>query len=237
MPNLSRASLLVVNWRKMRFDDRLPSPPATPASNRVKDMPPSTSSAVAGMAEAIEQNQEFYPADYKSPLTAGNKLARVAWGVVYLLMFRFTPAPCFAWRRMLLQLFGAKLAPSVHIYPSARIWASWNLTMESRACLAQEVYCYNVDRVFLAADSTVSFRSFLCTASHDINHPQRPLVTGPIRIERGAYLFADAFIGMNVTVGEGAVVAARAVVVRSVAPFDVVGGNPARVISHRKAPA
>jgi len=200
-------------------------------------MPPSTSSAVAGVAEAIEQNQEFYPADYKSPLSAGNKMARVAWGVVYLMLFRFTPAPCFAWRRMLLQLFGAKLAPSVHIYPSARIWAPWNLTMESRACLAQEVFCYNIDQVFLGADSTVSFRSHLCAAGHDINDPARPLVTGPIRIERGAYVFADAFIGMNVTVGEGAVVAARSVVVRSVAPFDVVGGNPARVISRRQATA
>jgi putative colanic acid biosynthesis acetyltransferase WcaF len=164
-------------------------------------------------------------------------MARVAWGVVYLMLFRFTPAPCFAWRRMLLQLFGAKLAPSVHIYPSARIWAPWNLTMESRACLAQEVFCYNIDQVFLGADSTVSFRSHLCAAGHDINDPARPLVTGPIRIERGAYVFADAFIGMNVTVGEGAVVAARSVVVRSVAPFDVVGGNPARVISRRQATA
>jgi len=200
-------------------------------------MPPSTSSAVAGVAEAIEQNQEFYPADYKSPLSAGNKLARVTWGVVYLLLFRFTPAPCFAWRRILLQLFGAKLSPSVHIYPSARIWAPWNLTMESRACLAQEVFCYNIDQVFLGADSTVSFRSHLCAAGHDINDPARPLVTGPIRIERGAYVFADAFIGMNVTIGEGAVVAARSVVVRSVAPFDVVGGNPARVISRRQATA
>jgi len=188
-------------------------------------------------SSTAEAPDAFYEGEYLNTLSLKNRVGRSIWGIVYLVLFRLTPVPCFGWRRMLLQLFGAKLAPSVHIYPSARIWAPWNLTMESRACLAQEVYCYNVDQVFLAADSTVSFRSFLCTASHDINHPQRPLVTGPIRIERGAYLFADAFIGMKVTVGEGAVVAARAVVVRSVAPFDVVGGNPARVISRRKAPA
>jgi putative colanic acid biosynthesis acetyltransferase WcaF len=46
-------------------------------------------------------------------------------------------------------------------------------------------------------------------------------------------VFADAFVGMNVTVGEGAVVAARAVVVKDVAAYEVVGGNPARVIGHR----
>jgi acetyltransferase-like isoleucine patch superfamily enzyme len=39
---------------------------------------------------------------------------------------------------------------------------------------------------------------------------------------------------MGVTVGEGAVVAARAVVVRDVAAGDVVAGNPARTVSKRR---
>jgi len=64
-------------------------------------------------------------------------------------------------------------------------------------------------------------------------HPERPLVTGPITIQRGAFVFAEAFIGMNVVVGEGAVVAARAVVVRNVESQSIVGGNPARVIGRR----
>jgi len=179
----------------------------------------------------------FYAADYSNGLPVGNKLARVTWALAYLLLFRLSPIPCFAWRRVVLRIFGATLASDAKVYPSTRIWAPWNLTMEHRSCLGPEVYCYSVDRLFLGVDSTASFRTFLCTASHDINDPLRPLVTGPIRLERGAFVFADAFIGMNVTVGEGAVVAARAVVVRSVAPFDVVGGNPARVISQRKAPA
>jgi len=59
-------------------------------------------------------------------------------------------------------------------------------------------------------------------------------VTAPITIERGAYVFADAFIGMGVTIGEGAVVGARAVVVRDVRPYMVVAGNPAREIRERR---
>ena len=179
-------------------------------------------------------DQFFYATDYRNSLPAGNKLARVMWALTYLMLFRLSPIPCFAWRRFLLRLFGATLASDAKVYPSTRIWAPWNLTMEQRSCLGPEVYCYSVDRVFLGVDSTASFRTFLCTASHNINDPQRPLVTGPIRLDRGAFVFADAFIGMNVTVGEGAVAAARAVVVRSVEPWDVVGGNPARVIAHRQ---
>ena len=44
---------------------------------------------------------------------------------------------------------------------------------------------------------------------------------------------ADVFIGMGVTIGEGAVVGARASVYKNVAPWTVVGGNPAKFIKKR----
>ena len=106
--------------------------------------------------------------------------------------------------------------------------------MADGACLGPHVNCYCVAPVSIGQDVTVSFRSFLCAASHDIDSPDRRLVTAPIAIEKGAYVFADAFIGMGVTVGEGAVVGARAVVVRDVKPYMVVAGNPAREIRERR---
>jgi putative colanic acid biosynthesis acetyltransferase WcaF len=175
----------------------------------------------------------FYASDYRNRHTLGNKLAREAWGWIWLLLGRTSPVPCFAWRRWLLRLFGARLAGTAKVYPTTRVWAPWNLSMEHGACLGPEVYCYNVAPVAVGVDATASFRSFLCTASHDIRHPDRPLVVGPIRLERGAFVFADAFVGMNVVIHEGAVVAARAVVVRSVAAYEIVAGNPARVVSSR----
>jgi putative colanic acid biosynthesis acetyltransferase WcaF len=176
----------------------------------------------------------FYTGEYQNTLQLSNRLARAAWGGVAATLFRLSPIPCFGWRRALLRLFGSVIASSAKVYPSTRIWAPWNLVMESGSCLGPEVYCYNVAAVHLGIDSTASYRSFLCTASHDIHHPERPLITGLIRLERGAYVFADAFIGMDVTIGEGAVVAARAVVVKDIAPYDIVGGNPARTVGKRQ---
>ena len=60
-----------------------------------------------------------------------------------------------------------------------------------------------------------------------------PLITGPIRIEADAWITADVFIGPGVTVGEGAVVGARSTVVRSVQPWTIVTGNPAKVVGPR----
>jgi len=192
--------------------------------------------ADGSVPEADDGLPHFYASAYRSELSLGNKLARVAWAVVHVLLFRFSPVPCHGWRRSLLRAFGGRIARTAKIYPSARVWAPWNLTMEPGAVVGPEVYCYSVGPIVLGVDSTTSYRTFLCSASHDIHHAARPLVIGRIRLERGAYVFADAFIGMNVTVGEGAVVAARAVVVRDVGDYEVVAGNPARVVSRRRLP-
>jgi maltose O-acetyltransferase len=54
----------------------------------------------------------------------------------------------------------------------------------------------------------------------------------PVHVCRGAFIGAGALLLPGVTVGEGAVVAALAVVGKDVAPGTVVAGNPAREISN-----
>ncbi len=49
------------------------------------------------------------------------------------------------------------------------------------------------------------------------------------------WIGAEAYIGPGVTIGDGAVIAARAVVVKDVPAWTVVGGNPAKVIKERPA--
>lgn len=43
----------------------------------------------------------------------------------------------------------------------------------------------------------------------------------------------DSLIMPGITIGDGAIIAARSVVVKDVAPYTVVGGNPAREIRKR----
>jgi putative colanic acid biosynthesis acetyltransferase WcaF len=180
------------------------------------------------------KSNSFYPHIYRSELSFRNKLGRLIWNIVWVLLFRSSPRIFFGWRRFLLRLFGAKLASSAVVYPSAKIWAPWNLEMGDRSVLGDHVDCYSVDRIIVDADATVSQYAFLCTASHDIESPDRSLIHKPIRVERGSWVFAGAFIAMGVVVGEGSIVAARSVVTKSVEPFSIVGGNPAKFIKERK---
>ena len=164
------------------------------------------------------------------PQTYESRARRVLWGLVWWLAYRPSPRLLHGWRRGLLRMFGAVIGEGAHPYPSARIWAPWNLTMGEGSCLGDYVQCYSVDRVTLEPHATVSQYTFLCTASHDYTIRDMPVITAPIRIGRRAWVAADAFIGPGVTIGDGAVVGARASVFRNVDSWTVVGGIPAHII-------
>jgi len=156
----------------------------------------------------------------------------VLWGFGGVL-FRFSPRPCFAWRRAVLRWFGASLGEQVNLYPSSRIYFPWNLTAGDWSAIGEDALIYNLGPVSLGRRVTISHRAHLCAGTHDYTQADLPLLKPPIRIGNEAWICADAFIGPGVTVGEGAVVGACAVVVKDVEPWTVVAGNPARVIKKR----
>ena len=183
-----------------------------------------------------------HPVRYSSELSLRNRAARAVWTLAWALFCRLSPRPFHGWRRSWLRLFGARVDRTASIYPSARIWAPWNLQMGARSALGDLVDCYNVGRVILEDDAIVSQQAYLCTATHDITDPGRKLLTAPIRLHRLSWVCAGAFLHPGVTLGEGAIAGARSVVTRDVAPWTVVAGNPAtpvkkRVMSGHGAPS
>ena len=160
----------------------------------------------------------------------GNQLARATWNIVWLLLFRLSPRPCFRWRNFLLRCFGARIGPGSHVYPAARIWAPWNLEMGRTAAIADGAFIYNPARVTLEDFSIVSHEAFLCAASHDYTRWDFPLVTKPIRVSRHAWVAARTFVHMGVTIGEGTVIGAASVVTRDMPEWTVCAGNPCQVV-------
>lgn len=56
---------------------------------------------------------------------------------------------------------------------------------------------------------------------------------GPIVVQDDVWIGTKAMIMSGITIHQGAIVAAGAVVVKDVPPYAIVGGNPARVIKYR----
>jgi putative colanic acid biosynthesis acetyltransferase WcaF len=160
-------------------------------------------------------------------------LRRVLWSICTPL-FRYSPRICFGWRRFLLRLFGAKVGRDTNIYNSAIVYMPWNLAIGPHSSIGEWALIYNLGRVTIGSRATISQRAHLCAGTHDYLRSDLPLQKPPIIISDQVWICADAFIGPGVTIGEGAVVGARAVVMKAVHPWAVVAGNPARFISQRE---
>ena len=149
-------------------------------------------------------------------------------------LFRYSPRFFFAFRNFLLRLFGAKLGSNVHIYGTAVIYMPWNLEVGDWSAVGEHAYIYNLGHVRIGSRSTISHRAHLCAGTHDYENPSMPLLKPPVFIGDQAWICADAYVGPGVSVGEGAVIGARAVVVKDVPPWSVVAGNPVRVLKRRE---
>lgn len=157
---------------------------------------------------------------------------RILWGIGRW-FFRLSPRPCFGWRRFVLRCFGAKIGRDVNTYPSTWIYFPWNLTVGDWSAIGAEAFIYNLGPVTIGEKVTVSHRAQLCAGTHDYTLPNLPLIKPPIVIKEQAWICADAFVGPGVTVGEGAIVGARCVVMRNVEPWAIMAGNPAQFIKKR----
>lgn len=166
------------------------------------------------------------------PYSVREYCGRALWSLATPL-FRLSPRPCYGWRRWLLRRFGASVGRDVRIHPSTRIVIPWNLTIGDQASLGDRVLVYNLGMVRIGSRATVSHLAHLCAGSHDYQDPRLPLLRMQIEIGADAWVCAQGFVGPGVEIGEGAVVAACAVVTRSVEPWSVVAGNPARLIKQR----
>jgi len=134
----------------------------------------------------------------------------------------------------LLRMFGARIGNNVHIHPSVRVFIPWNLSIGDWSSLGFETLVYSLGPVAIGSRVTISHGSHLCAGSHDFRDQAMPLLKLPITIDDDVWVCADAFIGPGVRISTGAVVGARGVVTKNVAPWTIVAGNPAREIGERK---
>jgi putative colanic acid biosynthesis acetyltransferase WcaF len=164
----------------------------------------------------------------------GASLAREAlWVLTSFLLFRLCPLKFSALKCAALRCFGARVGRGVIIKPNLRITFPWRLTLGDHVWLGEECWILNLASITIEDHVCISQRAFLCTGNHDYKSPTFDLITKPIRIERGAWIGANAFIGPGVTVGAHAVVTAGAVVTTNLPPDGIFRGNPAVWIKQR----
>jgi acetyltransferase-like isoleucine patch superfamily enzyme len=107
-----------------------------------------------------------------------------------------------------------------------------------RTWVGPYVVIYGNGGVRLGADVMIAAHSCLTSVGHghaDLSRPmmQQPIEVAPIVIEDDVWVGMNCTILPGVRIGRGAIVAAGALVRRDVAPYEIVGGVPARTLGRR----
>ncbi|WP_134090043.1 WcaF family extracellular polysaccharide biosynthesis acetyltransferase [Olivibacter sp. XZL3] len=175
-------------------------------------------------------NQDTYTG---ASFSLANRLKRLLWNLVYLILFKFSPRPFHAYRAFILRCFGAQVGKGVHVYPGVKIWAPWNLVLGDECGIASGVELYSQGLITVGYRAIISQGTYICTGTHDYTKAGHPLYTLPITIKDKAWVAADCFVHPGITIGEGAVIGARSVVTKDMPAWMVCAGHPCKPLKER----
>lgn len=174
------------------------------------------------------------PIEGGASFSLGNRLTRVAWGLTWLILARFTPPSLHGWRRLLLRAFGARVANGARVHASVSIWLPANLELGENCLVGPRARLYNQGRITIGARTVVSQGAQVCASTHDVSDPHFQLVLRPVTIGARCWVAADAFVGPGVTMHDGSVLAARGVLFSDAQGDTIYRGNPAEQLKARR---
>lgn len=114
-------------------------------------------------------------------------------------------------RTALLRLFGARVGARVLIRHRVRVLWPWKLEIGDDTWIGEGAWLLNLEHVHIGSDVCISQEAFVCTGSHDHRDPTFAFDNAPIAIGDGAWIAARAIVLRGASVSEGEVVPAGSV--------------------------
>ena len=176
-----------------------------------------------------------HPSRFLRRLGSHLRPARRFWGATrfYFYNHLITHVPLYFLRHWYLRCFlGYRIGAGAAVHMGC-FFTGWDLTVGDSSIINRRCYIDGRQGVIIGSNVSISPECYIVSNSHDVQSAHFSGKGGTVVIDEYAWLGARAIVLPAKHIGRGAVVGAGAVVVRDVAPFEIVGGNPAEVISRR----
>lgn len=165
----------------------------------------------------------------------GVYLGRMIASVIRINLLIIAYIPSHLFRNFLYKnIFHMDIGKNVVIYYGTEIRAPWNIHIGEGTVIGDKAILDGRSGIKIGKNVNFSTGVWIWTNQHKVNDISFGIEGKPVIIEDRVWLSNRTIILPGVTVGEGAVVAAGAVVTKSVEPFVIAGGVPARKIGERE---
>lgn len=132
-----------------------------------------------------------------------------------------------------IKLLGFEVPKESYILMGAWFYCRKNFKMGINSIINEKCRLDNRGGLTIGENVSISAEVCIISADHDLQSPCFEGRIFPVVIEDYVFIGTRAMILPGVTLGKGCGVAAGAIVTKSVAPFTIVAGVPAKPIGHR----
>ena len=169
-----------------------------------------------------------------TPWTRKQNITRAVWMLLGRLVFRCTFRGWYGVRRAILRAFGAKVGAGVKLSRSVDIEIPWTLDLGEGCEVGDHAILYALGPITIGARTVVGRYAHVCAGTHDYTSRVFQLLKPPIVIGKDCWIATDAYVAPGITIGDGAVIGARASAYKSAEAGMVYSGNPAKAVGTRE---
>ena len=141
--------------------------------------------------------------------------------------------PSHTFRRICYELTGVKMGKGSVIHMWANFFDPRGISIGQDTIVGDHCFLDGRDKLIIGNHTDIASQVLIYNSEHDLESEDFKAITSAVEIGDYVFIGPRAIILPGVKIGDGAAVAAGAVVTKDVEPFTIVGGIPAKEIKKR----
>lgn len=163
-----------------------------------------------------------------------NRIASIFLDMELYVLYLVGLVPSHIVRQLAYRMAGMQLGKGSTFHMWARFYEPKNIKIGRDTIVGDHAFFDGRDKLTVGDHVDIASEVMIYNSEHDLSSEDFVATVAPVEIGDYVFIGPRAIIMPGVKIGNGAVVAAAAVVTKDVPEFTIVGGIPAKEIGERK---